>query len=68
MSKENMAQKKLWQKPELIVLVRSKPEEAVLAACKKTTGTGVTTRRGAATCFWTPSASCSVPCNLVASS
>jgi hypothetical protein len=26
--------KKQWQKPELIVLVRSKPEEAVLAACK----------------------------------
>ena len=26
--------KKEWQKPELIVLVRSKPEEAVLAACK----------------------------------
>jgi hypothetical protein len=26
--------KKEWQKPELIVLVRSKPEEAVLAGCK----------------------------------
>ena len=26
--------KKQWQKPELIVLVRSKPEEAVLTACK----------------------------------
>jgi hypothetical protein len=26
--------KKTWQKPELIVLVRSKPEEAVLLACK----------------------------------
>ena len=26
--------KKEWHKPELIVLVRSKPEEAVLAACK----------------------------------
>jgi len=25
---------KVWQKPELIVLVRSKPEEAVLAGCK----------------------------------
>ena len=25
---------KVWVKPELIILVRSKPEEAVLAACK----------------------------------
>jgi hypothetical protein len=27
-------EKKQWTKPELIVLVRSKPEEAVLLACK----------------------------------
>ena len=27
-------EKKQWQKPELIVLVRGKPEEAVLAGCK----------------------------------
>jgi hypothetical protein len=26
--------KKEWKKPELIVMVRSKPEEAVLGACK----------------------------------
>jgi len=26
--------KKAWMEPELIVLVRSKPEEAVLIACK----------------------------------
>ena len=26
--------KKPWSKPELIVLVRGKPEEALLAACK----------------------------------
>ena len=26
--------KKQWQKPQLVVLVRSKPEEAVLTACK----------------------------------
>ena len=31
---EQPTQKKEWTKPELIVLVRSKPEEAVLAACK----------------------------------
>lgn len=29
-----------WQKPELIALVRSKPEEAVLAACKDNKGAG----------------------------
>lgn len=29
-----MQQKKSWETPELIVLVRSKPEEAVLVACK----------------------------------
>ena len=27
---------KTWEKPKLIVLVRGKPEEAVLASCKKT--------------------------------
>ena len=27
-------QKNDWRKPELIVLVRSKPEEAVLVGCK----------------------------------
>lgn len=29
-----MAEKKLWSKPALVVLVRSKPEEMVLQACK----------------------------------
>jgi hypothetical protein len=32
MKKRN--EKRQWQKPELIVLVRSKPEEAVLGWCK----------------------------------
>ncbi len=27
-------EKKPWQKPELIILVRSKPEEMVLSSCK----------------------------------
>lgn len=27
-------EKKRWQKPELVTLVRSRPEEAVLATCK----------------------------------
>ena len=29
-----MRNKKTWSKPELIVLVRGKPEEAVLGTCK----------------------------------
>jgi len=29
-----------WKTPELIVLVRSKPEEAVLTTCKKASGGG----------------------------
>jgi hypothetical protein len=32
-------EKKQWAKPELIVLVRSKPEEAVLDSCKGKPGT-----------------------------
>jgi hypothetical protein len=31
---KNQEQKNEWTTPELIVLVRSKPEEAVLTACK----------------------------------
>ncbi len=27
--------RKVWQKPELVVLVRNKPEEAVLMGCKQ---------------------------------
>jgi len=34
MHKTGASQKKRWAKPELVVLVRPKSEEAVLAACK----------------------------------
>jgi len=27
-------EKKMWEKPELVVLLRSRPEEAVLTVCK----------------------------------
>jgi len=30
---------KLWEKPKLIVLVRGKPEEAILTVCKTGDGT-----------------------------
>jgi hypothetical protein len=50
-------EKKQWTKPELIVLVRSKPEEAVLVACKTAEGGGdVTTTVNI--CVW----ACSTPC------
>jgi hypothetical protein len=32
--------KKVWVEPELIVLVRNKPEEAVLEGCKASVGAG----------------------------
>ena len=32
--------KKEWSEPKLIVLVRSKPEEAVLEGCKASVGEG----------------------------
>lgn len=34
MSNDSREGKKTWQKPELIILTRSTPEEAVLTACK----------------------------------
>lgn len=30
-----MTKKKTWKKPELIVLVRGKPDEAILQGCKE---------------------------------
>lgn len=35
----NIGRKSEWNIPELIVLVRNKPEEAVLTACKLDSGT-----------------------------
>lgn len=34
MSSKEFSEKKKWEKPELTVLVRHKPEEAVLSGCK----------------------------------
>jgi hypothetical protein len=42
MDEEIKTQRKQWQKPELIVLVRSKPEEAILLGCKYDVGNGPT--------------------------
>jgi hypothetical protein len=43
------SERKLWQKPQLIVLVRNKPEEAVLLACKNGASPGPNS--GSGTCW-----------------
>jgi hypothetical protein len=53
--------KKEWERPELIVLARSKPEEAVLTACKFT-GSGPSSFEN-----WCKLVSC-LGCVVVASS
>jgi len=40
MGSETRKEKKPWEKPELTVLVRSRPEEAVLTGCKTSGGGG----------------------------
>jgi hypothetical protein len=42
-------EKKEWSEPELIVLVRSNPEEAVLTACKLELSGGPNSE---ARCYW----------------
>ena len=59
--------KKEWVTPELIVLVRSKPEEAVLAACKVNAGiTGAKSNK--VNCFHGCSIGCSNLCSALSSS
>lgn len=54
--------KKEWKTPELIVLVRSKPEEAVLTACKLTFGSGAGPVTGNTGCHVaTTCGNCNVP-------
>lgn len=55
--------KKEWKKPQLIVMVRSNPEEAVLGACKGTNAVGSSPSAGACT-----SSGGALPCDTVASS
>ena len=49
--KEEKTQKKPWQKPELQILVRCKPDEAVLQACK-TVAAGATPNQIFGGCQW----------------
>ncbi len=45
------SKKRPWQRPELVVLVRSRPEETVLAACKGALTGGPGSPRGASCSF-----------------
>ncbi len=58
--------KKEWSEPELIVLVRSKPEEAVLEACK--TGTAISGNSVLATGCGNPGGSFCGQCASIADS
>jgi hypothetical protein len=62
-----MMNKKQRQKPELIVLVRGKPEEAVLTACKGDFS-GSASSRHFSGCSITVSTNCDNICSSVGSS
>jgi hypothetical protein len=56
---------KTWSRPELIVLVKGKPEEAVLAACKTEGSSGPNVNFGA--CVAAIGATCGA-CETISSS
>jgi hypothetical protein len=58
-------EKKKWAKPELIVLVRGRPEEAVLTACK---GHGVAQWTGFFNFYCASIDNCGGGCDVQASS
>lgn len=57
--------KKAWSKPQLLVLVRSNPEEAVLGACKGGAQSG--SSQSDQNCYWDPGGGC-LQCNSLAAS
>jgi hypothetical protein len=59
--------KKKWAKPELLVLVRGRPEESILAACKYALGTG-TPSTAYFHCMETGSLSCDTDCSALGTS
>jgi len=61
-----MESKKGWMEPELIVLVRSKPEEVIFSTCNGSSGTqGLSWRNDGCVGFTTPN--CSI-CEAIAAS
>jgi hypothetical protein len=61
-----MMTKKVWQRPELVVLVRSMPEEAVLGNCKGTGGTSRDSLNGG--CYQDNRGACGRSCNNIVTS
>lgn len=56
--------KNLWKKPELVVLVRGKPEENVLQTCKGA-GVSATSAKKFSGCSRTTTVLCDVVCSLI---
>jgi hypothetical protein len=61
MDDEIKTQGKHWQKPELTVLVRSRPEEAILQTCR-TPGTPTGYGHNRAECYY-PNSGCPGSCS-----
>ncbi len=59
--------RRAWNRPELIVIVRSGPEEAVLTTCKVFT-TNIGNADGDGGCTALPATDCSTPCEDIAAS
>ncbi|MBN2317497.1 MAG: hypothetical protein JXR49_00375 [Acidobacteria bacterium] len=55
--------KKKWEKPQLIVLVRSRPEEAVLLACKGGGQQSAVAKTSKNLCFEQIKGTCPAICN-----
>ena len=58
---------KTWEKPKLIILVRGRPEERILAACKTMSGAGGSPQVIDWQCD-DPAEYCDIECNTIASS
>ena len=55
--------RRAWSEPELIVLVRGREEEAVLASCKKA-GSAADNASSYQGCDFAPGAMCTVSCEV----
>ena len=58
-----MTEKKVWVEPELLVLVRNKPEEAMLVTCK-----GIPMPGGSGSSVDNCMEPCGIPCGILGNS
>lgn len=63
MAENSLKKKKKWEKPQLIVLVRNRPEEAVLLACKGGGQQSAVAKTSKNLCFNQSKGSCPTFCN-----